>query len=80
MRAFLAALCLALTACAGAPEITHTRRVAPPADLVQDCPVPDGPVDTNGALARLVLALKQALAECNADKQALREWAQGVEQ
>ena len=45
-----------------------------PATLLADCPGYDGPLDTNGDLANAYLAERQALAACNADKEALREW------
>ena len=45
-----------------------------PATLLADCPGYDGPLDTNGDLAQAYLAERQALAACNADKEALREW------
>ena len=45
-----------------------------PADLLASCPGYAGPLDTNGDLAQAYLAERQALAACNADKEALREW------
>ena len=45
-----------------------------PATLLADCPGYDGPLVNNGDLARAYLGEKQALAACNADKEALREW------
>ena len=45
-----------------------------PTTLLADCPGYDGPLDTNGDLAQAYLAERQALAACNADKEALREW------
>ena len=45
-----------------------------PATLLAACPGYYGPLDTNGDLANAYLAERQALAACNADKEALREW------
>ena len=45
-----------------------------PATLLADCPGYDGPIVNNGDLANAYLAERQALAACNADKEALREW------
>ena len=45
-----------------------------PAELLRDCPGYAGPLVTNGDLAGAYLAERQALAACNADKEALREW------
>lgn len=52
-----------------------TLPLAPPRDLLQDCPVSDYPVLTNADLARLARDRADDLARCNADKEALREWA-----
>lgn len=45
-----------------------------PTDLLAACPGYDGPLVNNGDLAQAYLAERQALAGCNADKEALREW------
>ena len=45
-----------------------------PAELLRDCPGYTGPLVTNGDLAGAYLSERQALAACNADKEALREW------
>ena len=45
-----------------------------PTDLLRDCPGYAGPLINNGDLAQAYLGEKQALAACNADKEALREW------
>ena len=45
-----------------------------PTDLLRDCPGYAGPLVTNGDLAGAYLTEQQALASCNADKEALREW------
>ena len=67
---------LSLTACSTVSVIKeyvyiHDRV---PADLLRDCVGYDGPLVNNGDLARAYLGEKQALAACNADKEALREW------
>lgn len=49
-------------------------RDAVPSALLADCPGYAGPLVNNGDLARAYLGEKQALAACNADKEALREW------
>ena len=45
-----------------------------PTDLLRDCPGYAGPLVNNGDLAQAYLAERQALAACNADKEAMREW------
>lgn len=64
-----------LTACAS-PLGTSL----PAASLLLDCPVPklkEGSV-TNKDIADLALALRYSLNDCNADKAALRAWADGT--
>lgn len=53
----------------------QTERALPPAALLAECPHPDLDIQTNGDLLRGLRAYEQALALCNIDKQALREWA-----
>lgn len=67
---------LSLTAC-GTPSVIKEYvyvydRV--PAELLRACPGYAGAVVTNGDLAQAFLAERQALAACNSDKEALREW------
>ena len=45
-----------------------------PSNLLADCVGYAGPLVNNGDLAQAYLAERQALAACNADKEALREW------
>ena len=45
-----------------------------PTALLADCVGYSGPLVDNGDLAQAYLGEKQALAACNADKEALREW------
>lgn len=73
-RNSLVVLLAALSACTSVPVI-RTDKALPPAELLQDCPEPAGNPQTNGELARLALALRDALRGCNRDKQALREWS-----
>ena len=67
---------LFLTACVTPSVIKEYVYVhdALPTTLLAACPGYDGPLDTNGDLANAYLAERQALAACNADKEALREW------
>ncbi len=51
-----------------------TLTLTPPDDLLQDCVVARVEVLTQGDLLLLIQAQRQALAECNADKAALRAW------
>lgn len=66
---------LFLTACgvisAPPPQVV---RLAPPTELVQECPIPPRPANpTNAELARWLNAYHQALEACNEDKRLLRE-------
>lgn len=54
---------------------TTVRYIAPPPELLQDCDIPTAQVRTNKDLAELANARKAALLRCNADKEALRAWA-----
>ena len=67
---------LSLTSCATQSVIKEYVYVHDdlPATLLADCPGYDGPLVNNGDLANAYLAERQALAACNADKEALREW------
>lgn len=68
---------LFLVGCATvAPQVV---KLLPPAELLADCKdIPDKPT-TNGALAKQRDDLKASIKECNADKKALREWAERAE-
>ena len=72
MRASVLLASLALVGCSAQPRLVL---IPPPAELLADCPIPMGPIPTNGDLARRDAARKAALEACNADKAALREWA-----
>lgn len=50
-------------------------KMLPPAELLQACQEPPGDAQTNGSMAVWLQGLRGALAACNADKAALREWA-----
>lgn len=60
-----------LTACSTVQMV----RELPPADLMADCPVPILEYKVNGDLAKGLVAWRNALANCNTDKESLREWA-----
>lgn len=51
-----------------------TEYVYPPDTLIQDCPVPPVEAKTWGDLPPIIVDLKAALANCNTDKAALRDW------
>lgn len=68
----LAALLILLPGCATRPEYV---RELPPVELLRNCPAPDVKVETNGELASTLRGYIDALAQCNIDKEALREWA-----
>lgn len=72
MRA--SAVLAALLLC-GCGATTQYLLALPPAELLQDCPIPMDPIPTNADLARRDAARKAALVSCNDDKAALREWA-----
>ena len=67
---------LSLTACSTPSVIKEYVYVHDdlPTTLLADCHGYDGPLVNNGDLAKAYLAERQALAACNADKEALREW------
>lgn len=50
-------------------------RELPPEALLAPCPDPKRELRTNRDLAEYILDLRQALANCDNDKTALREWA-----
>lgn len=67
---------LMLTACAG----TRVDYALPEAELLRDCRVTNvHPIDTNAQLAAAYLKRDNDLAVCNADKRALRVWAETME-
>lgn len=73
-------LSLSLTACGVLSKETLVEvpvKAAPPAQLLQDCPLPARTGDDNAALARLSQEQRQALEACNLDKRALRDFYAG---
>jgi len=65
-------VCL-LAGCAS--PVPQVIRILPPAELIQDCPVPQVKLRTNGDMANHIVDLRSALKSCNNDKAALRDWA-----
>lgn len=70
MTALLMASCASV---APAPGLA-----VPPAHLLADCGEPTFNVITNRDLAEYTLELRNLLRGCNADKSALRQWAEEV--
>lgn len=64
---------LALLGCA-VPIQPQASKVGLPADLIQDCMVPEVHLSTLGELADSLQRYIGALSECNVDKASLREW------
>jgi hypothetical protein len=52
--------------------------VLPPEHLLDLCSVEQPQIGTNGDLAKTVIGLKAAIDQCNADKAALKAWAEKV--
>ena len=69
-------LLLSLSACAG-KQIVYSVGI-PPAELMADCVEPRPRLVTNEDLTNGYLDMRQALRVCNADKKALRAWAEEV--
>ena len=67
---------LSLTACVTPSVIKEYVYVHDdiPTALLADCPGYDGPLDTNGDLAKAYITERQGRVACNADNEALREW------
>ena len=75
----LVCLLTLLAGCATAPvPATKTKVVyeGPPAALYPECDEPVLSFQTNDALARSVFELRQALSECRAGVDDLRQWAE----
>ena len=62
-----------LTGCATRVEVV---RELPPPELLRECPAPPVDLRTSGGLALGLLSYHDALARCNIDKKALRDWAE----
>lgn len=71
----LGALILSCVGCATSPP--QYVRELPPEVLMLDCPAPEYDKATNLGLARGITTYHWALAACNNDKAALRQWAEG---
>ena len=65
----LAALTLATAGCAH-----RSAAIMPPAEYMRPCKVTESTPSTNGELFLSRTAYKQALAKCDDEKTALREW------
>ncbi len=55
----------------------NTLVTLPPQELLDDCPNPavsNRDTVTNGDLARRIMQLREAIAQCTIDKQNLRAW------
>ncbi|WP_281645627.1 hypothetical protein [Parendozoicomonas sp. Alg238-R29] len=66
-----------LSACSTVqPPVVKTRLIVikPPMELTQECQTLERQLVTNADLARLAIDQQEALARCNADKRAMREW------
>ncbi|WP_371824089.1 Rz1-like lysis system protein LysC [Hahella sp. HN01] len=76
----LALVCLMTlqTGCARTRLITQTQTIKqfPPEVLMQPCDIPAFSGSTNADLVVYIERLIASLRMCNADKSALREWAQ----
>lgn len=71
MRCLSLLALLSLTGCA----TTEYIRELPPAELLAECEKPAYDKTTNRGIVLGLVAYDQALALCNNDKAALREWA-----
>lgn len=79
-KTILAGLALAfLTACAtpSAPPVPPPVKLLPPESLLQEAPEPRLLGETNEDLAQWALELLGAVRLLNADKRALKGWADG---
>ncbi len=72
-------LLVSLTACGtlSAPLVPPPVKLLPPASLLQEAPEPEFLGVTNLDLAEWALALRGVVRSLNADKRALKEWADG---
>jgi len=78
MRALiLLPLLLLSISCASEPPVIKTEviKLTPPATLLAPCAAPTLQGDTYRAIIGHALDLKRALKHCDADKAALRQWA-----
>ena len=79
---------LSLMLCAGcAPEVVHVI-MAPPSELMQECPHPQAPEsmmrgslrDYAAGATRHIIDYAEALDLCNAQLTGLREWRKAVDE
>lgn len=77
MRLGASILALLLGGCSTIPAPSTPTH--PPIDAIQECPLPEADLSSNGALANTYKLTRQALVECNIDKAILREWDAGLE-
>lgn len=71
---------LCLTALVSGCATKGTSQILPPSSLLQDCPRPEPrSIQRNADLLQLILDQDAALASCNIDKHALRQWAEKVQ-
>jgi len=77
MKALMACAALALSGCFATPG--PVVREKPPANLLADCPMPTVYLTHNGGLAQGIGRLRDSIKNCNDDKKALREWAEGIQ-
>jgi PBP1b-binding outer membrane lipoprotein LpoB len=66
---------LVLSGCAAAP-ISGQQPV--PEQFLQECVAAKRELRTNGDLSKALLDYREALAACNLDKKAIRDWSDGV--
>lgn len=76
MRSKLVCLMVALGTLSGCATRPVPVKMLPPTDLIAATQQPAGDVSTNGGIATLLKATKNALAACNRDKADLSEWAE----
>ncbi len=67
-----------VTACAREPVIEYrTEYVYPPSPLLQPSPLPEYRGETWADVAEFCIGLRSQLMQCEADRQAVRDWADG---
>lgn len=74
MRLMLGLVSLLLVSCASVAPAP--QRVLPPLELLQPCTEPPILARSNGELVQTLRNYIDALRGCNADKEALRRWAE----
>jgi hypothetical protein len=75
MKLFLSTLFFILIGCGCASKLPEMAPCSPPAIYLQEIPEPSLKGDSNHYLALYILDLKESLRLSNADKKALRDWA-----